>query len=110
MRIKGQTAALFLLIPASAAVAMPMASIADAPTGVLQVDYACGPGRHETSWGDCRPNGWRRPPPRYDEGWDRPPPPPRYRGYRHFDERGPPPPWGRHFRDDGPPPPWDRGW
>ncbi|WFS01948.1 GCG_CRPN prefix-to-repeats domain-containing protein [Rhizobium tumorigenes] len=74
---------------ATGASAMPAVSIAKAPTVVVQVDYVCGPGFHQTPWGDCRRNGWRRGPP---------PPPPRFYGHH----RPPPPYWGdrrwRHHR------------
>ncbi|MGA1801335.1 GCG_CRPN prefix-to-repeats domain-containing protein [Rhizobium sp. HT1-10] len=72
----------------TAANAMPAVSITTTPTSVIQVDYVCGRGYHQTPWGDCRPN-WRRPPPpeRY-YGWHRPPPPP-YWGERQ---------WRRHHR------------
>ena len=73
----------------TAANAMPAISIARAPTTIVQVDYACGPGYHQTPWGDCRRNGWRRPtpPPRF-YGHHRPPPPwehREWRRHRHYD-------------------------
>lgn len=73
----------------TAANAMPTVAIATTPTTVIQVDYACGRGYHQTPWGDCRPN-WRRPPPppRY-YGWARRPPPPPYWRERE---------WHRHHR------------
>ena len=59
---------------ATAASAMPAVSIERAPGVVVQVDYVCGPGFHQTPWGECRRNEYRRyaPPVRY---WHRPPPP-----------------------------------
>lgn len=62
----------------TAANAMPVGAVTTAPTHIVQVDYACGPGYHQTPWGDCRRNGWRRPPP-----------PPRFYGHHR-----PPPYWG----------------
>ncbi len=76
---------------ATAASAMPAVSVVRAPGVVVQVDYVCGPGFHQTPWGECRRNGWRRPPP----------PPMRFYGYHR-----PPPPywrereWRRHHRYD----------
>jgi hypothetical protein len=58
----------------------PMGSVASTPSNLVQVDYACGPGFHQTPWGDCRRNGWRRPPP-----------PPRFYGHH----RPPPRDWDR---------------
>jgi hypothetical protein len=81
----------------SAAQAMPMAapSVTAEKAAIIQVDYACGRGWHETPNGDCRPNDWRRGPPRRD--WDLPPP----RHHHRWDDN----------RDDGnwrrpPPPRW----
>ncbi|MFS8048335.1 GCG_CRPN prefix-to-repeats domain-containing protein [Rhizobium sp. BR 314] len=92
-------AALLGGLAVSSAEAMPIPAVGT-PAGVttsgapaVNVDYACGRGWHATPWGECRPNRWGPPPPRW--------------GYR----RPPPPPWGwhghRHHRDD-----WreDRGW
>ena len=75
---------------ATAANAMPTVAFSKAPSSVVHVDYACGRGFHVTPWGECRPNGWRRPPPPY-WGHHRPPPPPYWDRHRPRD-------WHRHHR------------
>lgn len=70
----------------SSAEAMPIPAVGTtAAVPIVKVDYACGPGRHVTRWGECRSNRWG-PPPRY--GWGG--------GYHR-----PPPPWGWHGHRDG---------
>lgn len=82
------TAVLLGGLAVSSAQAMPTAvapAHVEKNAAVINVDYACGRGWHVTPWGECRPNGWRRPPPRY---WDDRRPA-RYGwhegGYRHHD-------------------------
>ena len=41
---------------ASAASAMPIAPVAQAPAMVEQVAWGCGPGWHPNYWGRCVPN------------------------------------------------------
>lgn len=72
---------------ATAANAMPAVSFSKSPSSVVQVDYACGRGFHITPWGECRSNGWRRPPPPY-WGHHRPPPPPHWDRHRPRDWHG----------------------
>ncbi|WP_168598795.1 hypothetical protein [Rhizobium sp. SG570] len=90
-------AALLGGLAVSSAEAMPVPAIGTtAAVPVVKVDYACGRGWHVTRWGECRPNRWGPPPPRY--GWGHRPPPPwgwyGHRDYRdgwHGDGR-----WRRH--------------
>ncbi|MGV1845769.1 GCG_CRPN prefix-to-repeats domain-containing protein [Rhizobium sp. K15/93] len=83
----------------SAAQAMPVGpstfNTDNAP--IVQVDYACGRGWHESWNGECRPNEWRRGPPPF---WDRDRWAPHH--HHHWDEYGggdgdwgrpPPPRW-----------------
>ncbi|PZM16097.1 GCG_CRPN prefix-to-repeats domain-containing protein [Rhizobium tubonense] len=67
-------------LAATSVEAMPIAKSAttESVSSVVTVDYACGRGWHATPWGECRPNAWRGPPPRY---WGRRPPPPYGWGY-----------------------------
>jgi hypothetical protein len=86
---------LFGGLAATSVDAMPIAApaIAEQASPVVKVDYACGRGWHLTPWGACRPNEWRRPPPRY---WGHRPPPPYGWGYyrpRHYGWYYGPPRW-----------------
>ena len=70
-------ALLFGAMLSTEASAMPTVSVTKPASDVVQVDWACGRGFHETPWGQCRPNRWGPPPaPAYwghrPRGWDGP--------------------------------------
>jgi hypothetical protein len=61
-RIVFATAMLFGAVLSTAASAMPAISVDMPASGIVQVDWACGRGFHQTPWGQCRPNRWGPPP------------------------------------------------
>ena len=56
------SAILFGAMLSTAASAMPVVSVTKPASDVVQVDWACGRGFHQTPWGQCRPNRWGPPP------------------------------------------------